>query len=234
MTPTTLTLIAVDGTVTTHTPKGRAWTLEELQALVGGYIETFNVAPGIVAVFDEDGKPRGLPENPVASAACAFTVVGPCLLGTASAVRGGKTGGPDVLQAIQGIVAEAAETVRTAYDTFLHDLFVTALEGGIGYWSTCSRYRWAKPDGDPQNPVSDLVGFHAVIEETEDDDKPEHRIDRDLIIKGLAGLKDALGEDSERYQRIKAAEKARDCGQLDAEDADVVVQVGLFNDIVYG
>lgn len=236
MTPTTLTLIAVDGTVTTHTPKGRTWTLEELQALVGGYIETFQVAPGIVGVFDEDGKPKQLPENPVATAACAFTVVGPCLIGPATIV-GGKLGGLDVAQAAADIVTEAAARVKNARAQFLFDLFVTALEGGIGYWSTASKYHHSKPPVTPDaDREEDLEGFYAVVTEDdsgEDEDK-EHRIDRALIEKGIAGLKDALGDDSERYKRIMAAVALNDAGELDAEDADIIVQVGLFADVVYG
>jgi len=41
---------------------------------------------------------------------------------------------------------------------FLHGIFTTALEGGIGYWSVCDAYHW----GDKAaagNMASDLTGF---------------------------------------------------------------------------
>lgn len=51
----------------------------------------------------------------------------------------------------------------------LCDLFTTALEGGIGYWSSASAYHWSNDDGTP-----DLDGFYAEIEDDEADGK-EHR-----------------------------------------------------------
>ena len=64
----------------------------------------------------------------------------------------------------------------------LHGLFVTALEGGIGYWSVATRYRWSIPGTDGE---TDFDGFHAVIEETESDEDtpPVHRIDAACILR---------------------------------------------------
>ena len=38
-------------------------TMEELQATVGGYIETVTIASDAVIICNEDGRLRGLPHN---------------------------------------------------------------------------------------------------------------------------------------------------------------------------
>lgn len=124
---------------------------------------------------------------------------------------------------------------------FLIDVFTTALEGGIGYWSLCYQYHWTlEPEGDSLgNP--DLDGFYAVIEETEEpfiEGEPGHRITQDTIVKGLsridAGTPDTLHLHASYIGRIIGASRANDAGMLDAADADIVVQVGLFGEVVYG
>lgn len=52
-------------------------TLEELQAAVGGYIETVTFATDAVVICNEEGRPMGLPHN------CEFLgvdFVGPILI----------------------------------------------------------------------------------------------------------------------------------------------------------
>ena len=46
---------------------GKFWTLRELQAKVGGYIEYAHTKDGRWMVANEDGKRLKLPENPVAT-----------------------------------------------------------------------------------------------------------------------------------------------------------------------
>lgn len=57
---------------------------------------------------------------------------------------------------------------------FLIDVFTTALEGGIGYWSTCSVYHWMKPEFKDHpgydDAMQDLQEFHAVIEPSSHED----------------------------------------------------------------
>lgn len=38
-------------------------TLKKLQELVGGYIETLTLRPGLVAIFNEEGRLRGMDYN---------------------------------------------------------------------------------------------------------------------------------------------------------------------------
>jgi hypothetical protein len=123
----------------------------------------------------------------------------------------------------------------------LHSVFVTALEGGIGYWSTCSKYVWSK---DGKGEEEDLAGFHAIVCDTEDEDAVPFRIDAELIQRGITQFiaKDFNPRHSGyvRIQRLclalqrggSAAEDAL-C-EMDAGDADCIVQMGHFNEVVYG
>jgi hypothetical protein len=113
----------------------------------------------------------------------------------------------------------------TLTETF-HDEFVTAIEGGIGYWSEVIQYDWDRPD------------WFAVIEDIEGD---QHRITEDTIRLGFQRLADGPnprkgevrsaarsllysgGKDTEAWEDIQ-----------DADTADMVVQFALFGVLVYG
>lgn len=120
----------------------------------------------------------------------------------------------------------------TARDQLFFDLFVTALEGGIGYWSQCSAYHWTNDDG----ATYDLDGYRAMVIETEDEATPEYIIDRAVIAKGF-GL--ATGEWRDRIAWSSGGKPPvvitdETDWDFDAGDADAVVQLGLFGDVVYG
>lgn len=112
---------------------------------------------------------------------------------------------------------------------FVHDVFVTAVEGGI-FWAYIDQYHWS--DGD-RNP--DLFGFFAVITDAEDA-TAKFRVDASVIAAGLrriaAGPVEHLGEGL-RANIVKAT-IAGDAGEIDADDADTVVQIGLFGKVIYG
>lgn len=113
---------------------------------------------------------------------------------------------------------------------FLHDIFVTALEGGIGYWSQASKYRWSVCDGHTE----DLDNFVAVIHDTEDNRK-KYTVDRAVIQRGLSKIASGTAKVHESYvKRIGQASRENDFGNCDAGDADVIVQAGLFGEVVYG
>lgn len=136
-------------------------------------------------------------------------------------------------------------------DEQLHSVFTTALEGGIGYWSRARSYHWATaaarhPDDSVLvvagvavalafQPEDDLLGFHAEVEESEEDDLPRHTINRQTIIQGLQRLADGtVTEGGQPWDRgvLYVAKIVRD--DYDSLDADIVVQAGLFGDIKYG
>ncbi len=54
----------VDGTQATITPQSPpAFALEELHALVGGWLEVVYLSDGRLMVIDEEGKLKGYPRN---------------------------------------------------------------------------------------------------------------------------------------------------------------------------
>jgi hypothetical protein len=131
-----------------------------------------------------------------------------------------------------------------------HSIFVTALEGGVGYWSSCSEYHWAlkSVDGDLTDDLTDdLDGFYAIIREDENQDEdgkvPKHRIDAEVIDRGINRIANGtatyggkrLTGNSVLYKLACAlngplAEEV----DFDADDADNIVQIGLFGDVMYG
>ena len=110
---------------------------------------------------------------------------------------------------------------------FLWSVFVTALEGGIGYWSECLAY---KPfvNGDP-----DHDNFRAVVQEYENGEK--HAINADVIRKGIRLLLSGQAKlNGDLLGSLTAGVLKGDSGYVDAEVADCVAQVGLFDTVVYG
>jgi hypothetical protein len=121
-------------------------------------------------------------------------------------------------------------------DQLFHDTFVTALEGGIGYWAASTTYHWAI-DNDLMG--EDLEGFYSDIQDAngdgDDADFEPVRIDRAVIARGfdrlLAGAEPRLN--AALRQQITAGYHNPDDADFDAEHADVIVQVGLFGTVIY-
>ena len=133
----------------------------------------------------------------------------------------------------------------SARDQLLFDLFTTALEGGIGYWSTCEKYHHSiqEPFSSITGPtpetrtVDDLHGFYAEIIETGDgDDYVPHRIDHTVLNRGY-GLACEVVRDVIRWssgEKPPLVITDDTDWDFDASDADVIVQLGLFGEVVYG
>lgn len=69
--------IKVDGVpVAVDARDGKEFQLEELQELVGGYIEVVGKVGGKLVYADEDGNPKGLPVNRIASSKVGKVIVG--------------------------------------------------------------------------------------------------------------------------------------------------------------
>lgn len=130
---------------------------------------------------------------------------------------------------------------------FLHSMFVTAMEGGIGYWSQATAYKWSKPGDGFEGRVEDVDGFYAKIVSDEGwgidgiADDAELRIDIDVIARGVnlfckqvaeGKLGDPGGGDYFN-ELVKASRTNGRDGDYDAFGADCVVQLGLFGKVVY-
>lgn len=81
--PTASIWIKADGTQEEVYPAGNAWTLDEMQAKVGGYIEVIP-APFVgrdkIVLANEEGLLRKLPHNPNATLLVGRSLVGDVLI----------------------------------------------------------------------------------------------------------------------------------------------------------
>lgn len=136
---------------------------------------------------------------------------------------------------------------------FLHTVFTTALEGGIGYWSATEEYHWGTDGG--AKVVDDLDEFYAILVPEEDEwgvgeafvaeegktqpitETQSLRVDINVIERGSNMLVGKIleGEFTNEYfkQFIAAWLSNGDDGDYDATVADLVVQLGLFGEEVY-
>src|ERR1700679_201066 len=83
-------LIKADGSRETVTPKGKKFTLAELQECVGGYIEIVALKPGnghATMYINEEGKLIGLSANPGATKLTVVGDYGDTIVGNALIVR---------------------------------------------------------------------------------------------------------------------------------------------------
>src|SRR5262245_8041080 len=113
------------------------------------------------------------------------------------------------------------------------DLFCTAMEGGIGYWSACSEYKWSDGNGNQ------IKEFRAVIQDVEDDEGKEYVIDYHVIRRGAQRLykhlMDLPNPNTYHLNAMRNLAKGNfDDLDCDADTGDMVVQFGLFNELVYG
>lgn len=107
-------------------------------------------------------------------------------------------------------------------DEFVRDVFTTAIEGGINYWASVGEYWHSNP-----NPAK----VYALIEEKEDAGAGEHRVTLDTVVDGITAV---LAKPQLRTGLV-AHIFALDAAEIDADDADVIVQMGLFDgEVVYG
>jgi len=122
-------------------------------------------------------------------------------------------------------------TVTKQYDMqILADTITTAIEGGIGYWSLCTEYKWQ--DREPHEVLA-KVEIEPELKDEEDED--EYLIDCSVVQRGLKRLLDGSVQiDHTIMGYIHQSLGDNDAGMIDAIAADCIVQAGLFNEVRYG
>ena len=121
----------------------------------------------------------------------------------------------------------------TLTDEDIEDIVVTALEGGIGYWACLDNTGKEFEDAPEDEPVSItaakilLNGGRLCFYDEEDDSRPIEMTMTDLEngIVGWIGYCGTISLDSDH--RI-------DLCDLDAEGADIVFQIAMLGEVVYG
>ena len=128
----------------------------------------------------------------------------------------------------------------TPREQHYRDIFITAVEGGINSW-----FDFVHCDYDGSNDPHVDVGpdCHAVgFEDDGEEDPAPHTITLATIRKGMSILHKGGGfhatNPAPAWWIKKWRSAYRDCAtgewDFDATDADIVVQVGLLKEVVYG
>lgn len=133
---------------------------------------------------------------------------------------------------------------------FLHDVMITALEGGVGYWSVADDIVRHENDDlfykrytlycfDPDDPKA--AGECGLS--TRENPVPicqGHLVDPDAIARGM-GLatrperdSDEIGWHYSNRRHVIEANRENDAGAIDAGDADCIVQLSAFGKVIYG
>jgi hypothetical protein len=135
---------------------------------------------------------------------------------------------------------------------FLHDVMITALEGGVGYWSVADQIIRHENDDlwyerytlyclDPDDPTGKTAGECGLSTR----EKPVevcqgHLIDPDAIARGMGlatrpeAASDEIGWAYTGRAHVIGANRANDAGDIDAGDADCIVQLAAFGQVIYG
>lgn len=112
---------------------------------------------------------------------------------------------------------------------FLTDVLTTAAEGGIRYWAAVTSYRWDCPPDER----------HVSFLELEADDDLVHTVRLDDIARALGKFaRQEVGcrfvESAGAGQVMRADRTNGDEGDVDAADADCLVQIAALGQVVYG
>lgn len=104
---------------------------------------------------------------------------------------------------------------------FCNDVLIIAVEGGIG-WATVIRYT--------TSPAAS-----AVVVELEDPEA-RHSITRRVVARGIARviLSPVNGLSEDYRAALVGACVTKNAEMIDAVDGDILVQVGLFGEVIYG
>lgn len=126
---------------------------------------------------------------------------------------------------------------RKEFDLWVSSIHTSAVEGGhygIGYWCEVVKYHW--------NPKDDN-DFHSIIrmdEEYEDDKdkriakRRKYTINRNTILRGLKRVASGKMKVADDYVSTCVSLLTTGDGDFDGDAADVVVQAGLFNEVIFG
>lgn len=106
------------------------------------------------------------------------------------------------------------------------DIMAIALEGGINYW--CRR---AKVVGDYLGEyASEQISRGGTLKLYDAEEPEVYELNIDKFIKGFK----AWIENGYDYSGALRSDGTVDCCEIDAEDADTIIQLALFDEIVFG
>ena len=108
----------------------------------------------------------------------------------------------------------------------IDDIMCSALEGGITYWANAARVVGEYRGEYASEQIS--RGGSLLISDAEGDS--EYLLTRDNLLKGIK-----LAIEGKYYASYDWCDgKTLDTCQIDADVADAIVQLALFNEVIYG
>jgi hypothetical protein len=115
----------------------------------------------------------------------------------------------------------------------INDIVIAAVEVGVNYWANIRRYRWHDPATG-----EDLDEATVEVQDFEGDGA-WHLVGRAVVVRGLRKLagyhKDGAPHPARQaHFRAIYHSLGTDNFDVDAEDADCIVQASLFGEVVYG
>jgi hypothetical protein len=122
---------------------------------------------------------------------------------------------------------------------FLADVITTATEGGIQYWARVTGYRWFSPElegGTAEPGPGGTANAWVELVDAEEDDGERHRVDLDKIAHAFGVVRQGTpkGWNDDDVARMRQAYAELDAGEIDAGDADCLLQLAIFGEVVYG
>ena len=106
---------------------------------------------------------------------------------------------------------------------FYSNITVVAIEGGTNYWASTQNYNYA-----------DESNVTVKVRDCEDPDEPWTLIDNDAIGRALSMLKDGKVKTGRGQKFWAEVYRTMEGADIDASDADVIVQVACYGEIVFG
>jgi hypothetical protein len=116
----------------------------------------------------------------------------------------------------------SADTMR---ESFIRDIIITAVEGGIGYWALVHDY-------DPKKGYAVLQEFNETTREGVGN---RLRFDHDAVEEGIWRITHGKSSLNDRLVALVAGWSAtNDALDIDVDAADLIAQVAVLGDVIYG
>jgi hypothetical protein len=123
-------------------------------------------------------------------------------------------------------------------DEFFEDIICTMFEGGSNYW--IDKIKINHPDGNKPKDVPNstwaanaLNNGGNIIIYPYGEDEEKITLVKNMLVEGL----DKWAKNYPTHVSIvheNTGKSTIDAGDIDADDADIILQYALFNDVIYG
>ena len=123
------------------------------------------------------------------------------------------------------------------FDSVVSSIHCSGIESGgsgIEYWCEVVNYKY---DQEDDTKFWSVIRIDAEYEKEKDKrlaKRREYTIDRNTIIKGIKRVASGNIKVNKSYIAKCAALLVTGEADMDAEDADVIIQAGLFNEVIFG